>query len=142
MLAYRDAARVRATAALKAELLLATRRLDQVASADCALEVLLRAGELECALADAGLPSTRLVAQLSDAAAASVVAESRAPERARCAALCLELERRELPERLTLKTPEGYAYYGLDPRAYARMADRVELGCRKLAVIARAWNTC
>lgn len=87
-----------------------------------ATEALLRAGEIECALADAGGPELSIAMQLTDALAACFV-RGAAFDRARCLRL---LARVPLPRQLSLRTPEGFAYYALLPRQYVELAQRVD----------------
>jgi hypothetical protein len=108
------------------------------------LEALLRAGELECSLADADHPDAAAAARLTDALAARYL------DGAAIDALPL-LARLALPDELDLKTPEGYAYYALSPAEYARLAQRLmpatgavavlgvrSIGCTLSAVVRRA----
>lgn len=82
------------------------------------LGVLLRTGELESALEDQEHPATARARQLSDDAAEAYRTGSAARlepwlrDRSSLAGA--------LPAELVLRRPEGYAYYALDPGAYAR----------------------
>jgi hypothetical protein len=82
------------------------------------LEALLRAGELECALADQDHPSAALFSRITDALAASVVRRSPllADE------LIQAVQNTSLPETISVSVPEGFAYYGLHPLSYAAKA--------------------
>ncbi|MFB3812934.1 MAG: hypothetical protein ACE14L_02395 [Terriglobales bacterium] len=93
------------------------------------IDVLLGAGELECALADTGSPEAGRVAALTDIAA-SLLTEtmdgcpSFAP---RFSALTWEQDLLALlpqhpPATLHLSPPEGFAYYALHPLDFADLA--------------------
>lgn len=82
------------------------------------MDALLRSGELECALADAGVAEAELLGRVTD----------------RCAEILVSSEFRERPElldllppqihdELTVATPEGFAYYALHPLRYADVVD-------------------
>jgi len=82
------------------------------------LEASLRAAELECALADLGHPHAETCARLSDAfASAWLGGGSPSPERVRG-----WLDELAPPAEFALRIPEGYAYYALQPEAYAVLA--------------------
>jgi hypothetical protein len=89
-----------------------------LASDQRALEALLRAGELECALADADHPDARTAEAITDALAARYLDETACD----ASKLAAQLAGIALPEALALKIPEGYAYYALSPAAYAELA--------------------
>lgn len=101
-------------------------------SADELPEALLRAGELECALADAASPAEHKVAELTDSLATALIAGPRPPLSPRFLAYVADLA---VPERLTISTPEGFAYYGLQPRQYAAAAAQVCSPGRAAAVV-------
>src|SRR5947209_284556 len=79
-----------------------------------ALDVLLRAGELEPALDDAGAHSAE-VARITDAAARALVRDQ---------PLCYDhpLTLPDAPEHLRIGTPEGFAFYLLHPLAFQEIA--------------------
>lgn len=85
------------------------------------LRTLLRAGELECGVADSTL-SPEPFERLTDALAESLLG---------CAkSICRPSWRQVLadaviPDTLRLSVPEGFAYYGLHPRAYADVLQRL-----------------
>src|SRR5690348_7602067 len=75
---------------------------------DALLDALLSAGELECALADAGCSNASKIAEVTDALAATLVRGS-VFERAR---LQQNLSApADLPEFVEASPPEGFAYY-------------------------------
>lgn len=95
------------------------------------LDLLLRAGELECALADVDSPQSALAASVTDDLAASLVMN--VPARVR------ELARRvstiQPPEYVTVTPPEGFAYYALHPLDYADLVKRVPMHSQYAAVV-------
>lgn len=90
--------------------------LEHAAQRRDALDVLLRAGELESALDDAGDPAAAQLARWADRAADALVTGGRLelPPEPPCAC----------PRTLTLRAsvPEGFAYYALHPIDYAHAA--------------------
>lgn len=79
------------------------------------LRTLLRAGELECGVADSGISPAPLE-QLTDALAESFVGSANSGFRQAWREL---LAKAVIPDTLRLSVPEGFAYYALHPRAYA-----------------------
>jgi hypothetical protein len=139
MLAYRDHGRAESGSQFKAELLRALARVDSDSSGERALEALLRAGELECALADARDPSASRVARVTDAMAAHVLAGHASDRHPRDS---LRIEALSVPSRLRASVPEGYAYYALDPAAYADLVDQLgPLHSRVLVIGVRSIGT-
>jgi hypothetical protein len=118
VLAYRDAIRSVDGSTLRRELerRLAASAASSQAEQSGSIALLLLAADLETALEDLASPARHAARMLTDACAAAWWQRR---------ALNVEHWQRELgvmalPERLTLKRPEGYAYYALDPAAYAR----------------------
>jgi hypothetical protein len=96
------------------------------------LSTLLRVGELEAALEDSEHRAAALARQLSDDAAQGWLARSAKPL---TRWLDSGLSLLGLPEQLRLVRPEGYAYYALNPAAYAQvLGARHEQG-RPVAVV-------
>lgn len=117
MLVYREMIRQRPGSELVREFREVTNRIDRENSADLLLEALLRAAELECALADLDgnrATRTRRAARVTDAIAAGVVTTRPSP-------LAIP-QLPVLPDTVRLKTPQGYASYGLDPHGFANLA--------------------
>ena len=75
---------------------------------------LVRAGEIECALADLRLAAASAAESLSDEIARELLLREADYESA-----FARLAAQHLPESLTITTPEGFAYYALDPLRYA-----------------------
>jgi hypothetical protein len=123
MLVYRHPSRELSSHAIRQELRASIRRLDRDPIGDCAIEALLRAGELECALADLGHPSETNAAYVTDAMASHVLVDNGRSLQG----VEQNLATLELPDRLHLRTPSGFAYDGLDPRRYATLAPALPL---------------
>ena len=83
---------------------------------------LLRAGEIECALADLRHPVASAVKELTDAIAQALLSS------ADYSGAFARLAAQEFPESLTITTPEGFAYYALDPLSYADLVRAIEPG--------------
>ncbi len=131
MLVYRDNARERSGGLLARELARSVARSQSSGGNDASIEALLRAGEIESALADlAGAHDPRSVAaiHITDALAKNLLSPPGERTEVDVAALAL-------PERLRLTTPEGYAYYGLDPQLYAELAAKLQLTASGVAII-------
>src|SRR4051812_36194457 len=101
-----------------------------------ALDALLRAGELECALADVHFDvhseAAEAAATLTDAFADA--AQSRAPANEAVHSSVRQLDSAALPDRVHISSPEGFAYYTLHPFAYAQALERIP-GDAALAVV-------
>lgn len=97
------------------------------------LAALLRAGEFECAAADAGAPGAAAAARLSDLLAEAYL-KIRLP-RATATEILALLGSVRLPDEVVLDTPEGFAYDGLHPRDVARLAECAELPSDRAAVV-------
>lgn len=95
------------------------------------LDLLIRSGELECALCDCGSLQGRLIAEITDAFAAGLV------HRQGIAAVDLALKARMLsvPDEVTCTAPEGFAYYSLHPLDFADLVPRIELTAPVAAVV-------
>lgn len=136
------------TRRLLVELLDEIRRLKS--GAGSALDALVRAGELETGLADAGSgEAAATIAPLVDQLASVVCCGSHAS--------VLDLiEQRELPDFVRCAHPEGFSYYGLNPLDFADLARRMHkelapriavLGIRSVgstlgAVVSAVWRAC
>ena len=135
MLVFRDGRRRRAVRPLLEQLTLACR--GAFARPGEALAVLLRAGELECGLADANSPAAAKIAALSDAAADALVAGRTLP-----AALAGDLAGlADLPEHIDGSVPEGFAFYALHPLDYVHVLEQLALPRRVVVVGIRSIGT-
>ena len=96
------------------------------------IAALLRAGELESALMDAGLPEGKTLDQLSDALARLLCGDSSFLGK-------LENLRRSLclfgTALLTSSPAEGFAYYALHPLDFSRLPDSILCSTRPAVVI-------
>jgi hypothetical protein len=116
MLCFRDGAEHMTSERFVQDLL---RRMGAARSSPAALlSTLLRAGELEAALEDSEHPAAAFARQLSDAAAQAWLTQSAAPLSRWLGGGIAGLR---LPQQLRLVRPEGYAYYALNPGAYAHV---------------------
>ena len=95
------------------------------------LDLLLRAGELECALADANSPDAASAAEVTDSIAETVV--RRAPLRSE--ELAATLQRISAPEQVQVAPPEGFAYYALHPLDMADLVRTTNAANKFVAVI-------
>lgn len=89
------------------------------------MDALLRAGGIECALEDARHPAAVPAAAMTDAIARSLCCGREIPS---------SIAADRLPEPLSVTTPEGYAYYALDPLAYAKVAGEIAKDKRGVVV--------
>jgi hypothetical protein len=124
--------------ALAAELRALAATTDPAACRERVLRALLRAGELECALADLGErhgPDAAIVARCTDALAAMLVAAAHAVDAAAVAGLVGALARVALPAQATLTRPEGFAYYAVHPLDFARATEALAPGARPVFVV-------
>jgi hypothetical protein len=85
------------------------------------LDLLLRAGELECALADSNSPHADLAATITDDLAAALVSNIRV----RATDLTRRVSTITPPDSFAITPPEGFAYYALHPLDYVDLISRV-----------------
>jgi hypothetical protein len=100
--------------------------LNSAASGVAILRGLLRSGELECATADAGLADP-LLEEITDQLAAALVGAGVLPTPNSLASSIAKISSAAVPDQVTISTPEGFAYYGLHPLAYADVFSAVPL---------------
>lgn len=138
---FRDVRHRTDAASLAATLRSELTRLSRCVQLDDLLALLLRAGELECALEDAHVPALESTAasNLTDALAQAALCcdSSGRPydggELRQAAAQMLAALHSSC--NLTIGTPEGFAYYALHPLDYADLAGRLGLGSAPAVVI-------
>jgi len=145
MLIYRDGGRDVPAGELLQALSACVRLSPDAVERELLLQALLRAGELECALADVASPAAETAASLTDALAERWLTEPHAVTPA-IAALLKRLSRaallnerqnpqvsgekpaanlgHHLPGTVRISPPEGFAYYTLHPLAYADVVAR------------------
>jgi hypothetical protein len=133
LLVFREGRREESGPELKLALMGEVESLHGSAARDSLVAALLRAGELECGLADAGGgDSAQAFASLTDCLAEALL-RGRLPDNflsisnAACGT--------PVPERLTIATPEGFAYYALHPLAYARALEKLAALPERLVVL-------
>jgi hypothetical protein len=85
---------------------------------------LLRAGEIECALADLSDYAAPSAADLTNALATALVRS----ERTALAPAFATLTSSALPDTLNGRAPEGFAYYALDPLSYVGKIRELSVG--------------
>jgi hypothetical protein len=139
MWVFREGRNTAAGEDVRTGLLSALRALSSPSS-EALVDALLRAGELEVALADSAAPGAGAIAAITDAVASALVG---LPGRAPLESLAAPLLTADLPASLSISTAEGFAYYALHPLDFADLADRVLLDrgapasgpCRHAAVL-------
>ena len=129
---FRDGKRRVPGEQLRSALSLAITAAHAGSSEEPALSALLRAGELECAVADEDVAAVAPFEQLTDALAETVLQGHPQADfgPVRSAAL-----RAPAPAEVTISTPEGFAYYALHPLAYSEVLDQLpDLPSRVLVI--------
>jgi hypothetical protein len=121
LLVFRDGRKPVCGTELKSAFAQQLRRFVFSGTQDTVLGALLRAGELECSTADSGTPSGPFE-KITDALAEALVNPSGSIDPTRFLQL---LETANLPEQLTVSTPEGFAYYALHPLAFADVIENL-----------------
>ena len=115
LLVFRDGRRLLSGSAIKTTLSQQLRLLPASFSPTEILRSLLQAGELECALADCG-GATKEFEKIMDAMAEAIVNGTAIGN---LKSLLRILDRTPVPEQLPVSIPEGFAFYGLHPLAFA-----------------------
>lgn len=101
-------------------------------SIDSRMSALLRAGELECAVADAGFHGVAPFAAVTDALAKALV-EDQLPHNFQDSKRALaELS---IPQEVSVSTTEGFAYYALHPLAYSGVLEKLPDLRKRIVVI-------
>lgn len=100
------------------------------------IEALLRAGELECGLADEPdyYYAAEVLTNLTDAFAALLVSKS-LPQLSSPLLALDRLTDSQVPTQLALSPPEGFCYYALHPLDYVDLLDRSSIKPAAAAVI-------
>lgn len=107
-------------------------RVDISSHREQLLSALLRAGELECALADQGSEYASGMASISDALGNAL---THAHGKALLANTCDLLSNIPGPEMVRIAPPEGFAYYALHPLDYVKLLQHVPVPPAGAAVI-------
>jgi hypothetical protein len=103
---------------VKSILLRQVARLPALPSRDTLMAVLLRAGELECAVADADQSTAGPLSQVTDRLAKALLEPGSPIDRSR---LAKDLAKAATPDHILVSPPEGFAYYALHPLAFAEV---------------------
>jgi len=123
MLVFREGRRLVAGPPLCSSLISELIRWDGASSEEVLLRLLLQSGELECSLADAGSRVVPAIERTSDAVADALVRG--VPLHIHPSSL---VDDADVPVRLTVCRPEGFAYYALNPLNYADAVHSMSLG--------------
>src|SRR5947209_6517472 len=120
MYVFRDGRQAVSGPQLRSQLADAIRAVSRSAGAQSneLIEALLRAGEIECALTDAGDPGAQQFVPITDGLAARLVGDPAAPAPT---TLLAQLPT-SIPPTLHVSPPEGFAYYALHPGDMAALA--------------------
>ncbi len=156
LLVYRDGRRRVSGDALVRQLEAALAKLRKEPSEQAAVDALLLAGELECALCDGGSEDANLAGAITDQLANLLCA----PEKSSLSELALREAQQSLATigdlgEITGSRPEGFAYYALHPLDFADLISAADLrsscaqviGIRTIgttlsAVVAAQLNAC
>lgn len=132
MLVFRDGRQPVSGPRLLGELTNNLRRLatGSIPKSSVVIDALLRAGELECALADAGHPVAAQLAGTTDNLATMLVTGHtiQAVDSSNVCDLTVS-------ERLSISCPEGFAYYALHPLDFAELATSLPVAAGRVAVV-------
>jgi hypothetical protein len=120
LLVFREDRRLVCGRQLKSGLLRQLQTLAHASSLEAVEAALFRAGELECAAADAGGVGARAWMDLTDRLAEKLVAPHSPLD---VGALTQVLDCAPLPDPLFISPAEGFAYYALHPLAFAGILD-------------------
>jgi len=129
LLVFRGSQRRASGQALKTALVESLQPFDANHPQDALMGALLRAGELECGMADADDNAARPVERLTDRIAEALLGGE--------ATLDFESLAGAIPvlEQLSISTPEGFAYYALHPLAYAEALRQFPISTNNLIIV-------
>jgi hypothetical protein len=96
------------------------------------ISALLRAGELECGVADENAAAAQPLAELSDSLAEALLTD-RLPDH--FSKIKTTVSQAPVPEWLNISTAEGFAYYGLHPLAYADALEKLPAPLESVVVV-------
>ena len=130
LLVFREERRCVSGSELKNRLLNELSDAALVRSQEVLLRALLRSGELECCLADSD-HSPAFLQTVTDQLAEALVGIGSPPNGLLRAAVA----EAPVPEQMRVSVPEGFAYYALDPLAYADVVDRPILSSDTVIVV-------
>ncbi|HEU4413825.1 MAG TPA: hypothetical protein VFT65_03505 [Candidatus Angelobacter sp.] len=124
LLVFREGRRDLSGLGLKLALMKQLERLSRDSTSDALIEALLRAGELECGLGDVCSPFFSSAEELTSVLAGALLL-------GRLPGNFIEIKNIvagiSVPERISVSTPEGFAYYALHPLAYAEAARKMSV---------------
>ena len=138
MLVFRDGGRRVALRPLLEQLVTSCRRARAGDDHEAWLAGLLRAGELECGLADAESAEAARVARVTDALADALLGS---PFDASVLTRLESLSPESLPNAAMLSVPEGFAYYALHPLDYSDAVAALPQPARVVVVGIRSIGT-
>jgi len=129
---FRENRRRLAGAQARCALLRELEGLRAESSRERVIRLLLRAGEMECGVADAASAPLEPWARLTDDLARALVSPGilLRPDQ-----LAGSLEFTEVPEQIEVSPPEGFAYYALHPLAYAEVLSKIPSLSDSVAVV-------
>jgi hypothetical protein len=104
---------------------------------DAGVDALIRAGSLECGLADADAAGAPEAAAVTDALARNLL--QRDPDSLHQA--LGRLDRIQVPQALAVSQPEGFSYYALHPRDFSELAEGLPEGSGYAVVGIRSVGT-
>ncbi|UQA56393.1 phosphotransferase family protein [Polyangium aurulentum] len=133
MYVFRDGRRVTSIPRLRDELCAELSAIASVADVEDrrrrALGALIRAGELECVLADRAAPEAAFVSRSTDALSGALLGGPLDGEAAEA------LARIDVPASAELSAPEGFAYYALHPLAFEALTRDLVSESGRVAVV-------
>ena len=132
MLVFRDGGRRTALRPLLHMLVASCRRALECGDREAVVGALLRAGESECALADAESGRAGVVARATDRLADALLLGTlgNSPLSGR-----EDLDAHDLPEWGVVSSPEGFAYYALHPLDHADAVAKMQMRASRVAVV-------
>src|SRR5215471_5893930 len=122
LLVFREARRLFRGAELKAALIRELADLPVKLSHDRIMTALLSAGVLECGVADADDALARALAPVTDRLAEALLHPGLALD---AVSLARSLSEAAVPDEVSVSTPEGFAYYALQPLAFAEALEEI-----------------
>jgi hypothetical protein len=132
LLVFRDGRQRVSGVELKLALMSQLTDFSGVSPSDVKIGVLLRAGELECAVADATGATAFPFAELTDSLA-EVLLGGQLPDNFQN--IKEAAAHAAMPEEMTVSVPEGFAYYALHPLAYSQVLDKLPTLPKRVVVI-------
>src|SRR5262249_8467595 len=132
LLVFRETRRQARGPGLKSALLRELAKFPIRPSPDNVMATLLRAGELECAVADAGDVAAHAISQVTDRLSEALLEPDSPRDRSE---LARSLADAVVPDHVRVSPPEGFAYYALHPLAFAEVLERIPSLTNSLLVV-------